>query len=367
MKTKMITLILLLALLFVPTASAHAQSPNGDDVFLLGQNYTLKSGETLDGSLAVVGGNALIEKDAVVNGDVVLVGGNLTITGDVSGNVAIIGGNLTISGKIDGDIAVVGGQAVLTKTADVNGDIATIGGQVDKDPDAKVSGNIVNNAPLTAIPGIPKIPAVPNIPNVPNVPEVPKVPAVPNVNLDFNPLWNVVKVLLRALAIAAIAMLLTLFLQPQLERVADAVTGQPLMAGSFGLLAVVVAPLVMLIMIVTLILIPVAIVVAFVIPLAWLFGMVAIGQEVGERFTKAINQTWAPVLSTGMGTFLLVLVGGFIGLIPCVGWLLPFLVGFIAVGGVAMTWFGTRSAPGSTPSSTSGPITSQVVEVPPAS
>jgi hypothetical protein len=365
----MITLILLLALLFVPTASAHAQSPNGDDVFLLGQNYTLSSDETLNGSLAVIGGNALIEKGAVVNGDVVVVGGNLTIDGDISGNVAIIGGNLTLSGKIDGDIAVVGGQAALTKTAEVNGDIATLGGQVDKDPGAKVSGDIVNNAPLTAIPGIPKIPGIPNIPNVPTVPDVPNVPNVPAVpnapdfSNVFNPIWSVVNVIWRALAIATIAMLLALFLQPQLERVADAVTRQPLMAGSFGLLAVVVTPIVMLIMVITLILIPVAILVAFVIPLAWLFGIVAIGQEVGERFTKAINQTWAPVLSTGMGTFLLVLVGGFIGLIPCLGWLLVLLIGFVAVGGVAMTLFGTRSAPGST----SGPITPQVVEVPPAS
>jgi hypothetical protein len=367
MKTKIVSFLLLLALLFVPTASAHAQTPNGGDVFLLGQNYTLSSDQTLNGSLAVVGGNATIEKGAVVNGDVVLVGGNLTITGDVSGNVAIIGGNLTISGKIDGDIAVVGGQAVLTKTADVNGDIATVGGQVQKDPDAKVSGNIVNNAPLAAIPGIPKIPGVPNVPSVPNVPNVPAVPNAPDFSNVFNPLWGIVNVIWRALAIGAIAMLLALFLQPQLERVADAVTRQPLMAGSFGLLAVVATPLVMLIMIVTLILIPVAILVAFVVPLAWLFGMVAIGQEVGERFTKAINQTWAPVLSTGMGTFLLVLVGGFIGLIPCVGWLVPFLVGFIAVGGVAMTWFGTRSAPGSISGTTSGPVTPMVVEVPPAS
>ena len=366
MKTKILTLLLLLALLFVPTASAHAQGTTGDDVFLLGQNYTLSSDETLDGSLAVIGGNALIEKGAVVNGDVVVVGGNLTIDGDISGNVAIIGGNLTLSGKIDGDIAVVGGQAALTKTAEVNGDIATLGGQVDKDPGAKVSGSIVNNAPLTTIPGIPNIPNVPNVPSVPDVPNAPNVPAVPKApdfSNVFNPIWSVVNVIWRAMAIAAIAMLLALFLQPQLERVADAVTRQPLMAGSFGLLAVVVTPIVMLIMVITLILIPVAILVAFVIPLAWLFGIVAIGQEVGERFTKAINQTWAPVLSTGMGTFLLVLVGGFIGLIPCLGWLMVLLIGFVAVGGVAMTLFGARSAPGSTPSS----ITPQVVEVPPAS
>jgi hypothetical protein len=353
MKTKLLTFILLLALLFVPVSSVHAQGPDGNDVFLLGQNYTLNSDETLNGSLAVIGGNALIEEGAVVNGDIVLIGGNLTLNGDVSGNLALIGGNLTISGKIDGDIAVIGGQAVLSETAEVNGDIATIGGQVEKDPDAKVSGDITNNAPLVDIPDIP------NVPNIPNAPDAPNVPNVPNVNVDVNPLWNALGVIWRALAVAAIGMLLTLFLQPQLERVADAITRQPVMAGSFGLLAIVVTPLAMLIMIVTLILIPVAIVVALLIPLAWLFGMVALGQEVGERFTKAINQIWAPVLSTGVGTFLLVLVAGFIGMIPCFGWLLAFIISLFAIGGVAMTWFGTRSAPGTG--------ISQPVDVPPAS
>jgi hypothetical protein len=156
-------------------------------------------------------------------------------------------------------------------------------------------------------------------------------------------------------------MLLTLFLQPQLERVADAVTTQPLLAGSFGLLTVIVAPLAILIMTVTLILIPVAIVAAMIVPLAWLFGMVALGQEVGERFTKAISQSWSPVLSTGFGTLLLMLVVGVIGLIPCVGWLLSFLVTLFALGGVAMTWFGTRPAPGRVTLPPTAPV-----EIPPA-
>ena len=241
MKTKLTTLILLLALLFLPTASVQAQSPDGNDVFLIGQNYTLKSDETLDGSLAVIGGNAVIEEDSTVNGDVVLIGGNLTINGDVSGNVAIIGGNLTISGAIDGDVAVVGGQSKLTETAKVDGDIATIGGQVEKEPGAEVSGEIVNNAPLFNIPDVPNVPNVPNVPDVPGVPNVPNAPDAPNFNVDVNPLWEVVNVIWRAIAVAAIGMLLTLFLQPQLERVADAITRQPLMAGSFGLLAVVVS------------------------------------------------------------------------------------------------------------------------------
>ncbi len=351
MKTKLTTIFLLLVLLLVPTNSVQAQEPGGD-VFLLGQNYTLESDETLDGSLAVIGGNVDIQKDATVNGDIALIGGNLKLDGNVNGNVALIGGNLTISGEIDGDIVLIGGQALLTETAVVNGDIVTMGGQVTQEPGAQVSGEIVNNAPPI------NIPDVPNIPNVPDVPGIPDIPNTPDVSVSVNPFWDVANVIGRALAVAAIGMLLTLFLQPQLERVGDTIARQPVLAGSFGLLTLVVAPLVFVILVVTLILIPVALIVAFVIPLAWLFGIIALGQEVGERFTNAINQTWAPVLATGFGTFLLLLVGGFVGLIPCVGWLLPFLVGLIAIGGVAMTWFGTRSAPGA--------MTPQV-EVPPAS
>jgi len=353
MKTKLTTFILLLALLFVPTASAHAQSSDSGDVFLLGQNYTLSSDETLDGSLAVVGGNVMIEEGATVNGDVAVIGGNLTIKGNINGDTAIIGGNLSLAGKIDGDIAVIGGQAALAETAVVDGDIATVGGQVQKETGAEVSGDITDNAPLV------DIPAIPSVPNVPNVPDAPDVPNVPDFNVNSNPLWEAIGVVLRALAVAAIGMLLTLFLQPQLERVSDAVIRQPILAGSFGLLAAVVTPLAILIMVVTLILIPVAIVVAMLVPLAWLFGMVALGGEVGERFTKAINQTWSPVFSTGFGTLLLVLVIGFIGMIPCVGWLLAFIVTLFALGGVVMTWFGTRSAPGN--------VISAPVEVPPAS
>ena len=345
MKTKLTTLFLLLALLLVPTSNAYAQGPGGD-VIRFGQNYTLESGETLNGSLVIIGGNANIKKDATVSKDVVLVGGNLTIDGNTGGSVVIIGGNLTISGTTGKDVVVIGGQVLLTKTASVKGNVVTMGGQVTKDPGAVVAGDIVNNAPPI------------EIPNIPNVPNVPNVPNTPNFNVTFNPLWQIANVFGRALAIAAIGMLLTLFLQPQLDRVGDTITRQPVLAGSFGLLTLVVAPFVFIILVVTLILIPVALILAFVIPLAWLFGIIAIGQEVGERFTKAISQNWAPVLSTGFGTFLLLLVGGFVGLIPCVGWLIPFLIGLIALGGVAMTWFGTRAAPGTMPPAVQVPAVS---------
>ena len=340
-KKNLIRLILIVGLFAVPFSTVYAQSSDDGDIVLFGQNYTLKEGERLNASIAVFGGNVTIEENAIVNGDIIIVGGNLDIDGEVDGDIAIIGGNVTVSGNTDGDMVLIGGQARLTETAFVDGDITTIGGNVQQEEGAEITGRITHNAPPVF--NAPNVPNVPNAPNPPNPPNPPNIPFVPDVNVRFNPFWEIASAFGQALVIAAIGMLLMLFLQPQLERTGNAMTSQPLIAGGFGLLTIIVVPIAIVIMAITIILIPVALIVAFLIPVAWLFGMVALGQEVGERFTNAINQTWAPVISTGFGTFILVLLTGLISLVPCVGWLAAGIVNLIALGGVAMTWFGTRS------------------------
>jgi uncharacterized membrane protein len=103
-----------------------------------------------------------------------------------------------------------------------------------------------------------------------------------------------------------------------------------------------VAPITLVILVVTLILIPVALAATILLVLAWLFGIVAFGMEVGDRFTKAIHQSWEPVLATGFGTFLLAIVIGTVNLVPCIGWLAGVLVGLIGLGAAVITMFGTR-------------------------
>lgn len=352
-KSMLKRILLLLALLFLPTASIQAQTSNNDDVVLFGQNYTLDEGETLNGSLAVFGGNIEIQEDAEVNGSIAIFGGNLSIEEGavINGDIAVFGGNLTVNSEINGDIVLFGGQAYLEAEALVDGDIATFGGQVTQAPDAKVTGEITNNTP-------PDI-DTPEVPGVPN-PNVPDVPNTPDVNVNINPFWNVAGKFGQAALIAVIGMLLTLFLQPQLDRTASALVRQPFISGSYGLLVFIALPVALLIMVVTLILIPVAAIVVLLVPLAWLFGIVALGQEVGDRFAKAINQVWAPILSTGFGTFLLLLVVGLMELIPCIGWIPSALVTLVSIGAAVMTVFGTRTPPGYMPA----PV---MDEVPPAS
>jgi hypothetical protein len=48
------------------------------------------------------------------------------------------------------------------------------------------------------------------------------------------------------------------------------------------------------------------------------------------------------VWTTGFGTFLLMLIVQGIGLVPCVGWLLPFLLGVVGIGAVVLAFFDAR-------------------------
>ena len=141
-------------------------------------------------------------------------------------------------------------------------------------------------------------------------------------------------------------MLLTAFLHPQIDRVAQAAIRQPFAAGSLGLLTVFLAPLAIVLLAITLILIPLALAAAILVALAWIFGVVALGQLVGDRLLQAMHRTWEPVLSAGFGALVLGIVLGASNQIPCVGWLTGVLIGLVGLGAATMTLFGTRAWPG---------------------
>ena len=315
---KIMVVFVCLAVLLLPTRSAHALSGPADGRVVIGQNYTLKSGDTLDGDLVVIGGEAAIETSARVNGDVVIIGGNLKLDGNVTGNAVVIGGLTSLSEK-----------------ASLGGDMVTVGGSLQRAEGAQIGGNVVTNLPPPTI----------QLPTAPQAVTPPTPPTPPTPKFDFGPVGKAAGVFFQALGLAALAMLLTIFLHPQLDRVAQAVVSQPFISGSIGLLTAFLAPITLVILVITLILIPVALAAVVLLVLAWLFGIIAFGMEVGDRFTKAIHQTWAPVLSAGFGTFLLAIVVGTVNLIPCIGWVAPLIIGFMGLGAAVITMFGTRPIP----------------------
>jgi hypothetical protein len=310
-KFRYVSLLLLLALLLVPASSVYAQGNgpgDGSGRVIFGTNFTLKSGDTFEGDLVLFGGNVTIEEGATLKG-----------------NLVVIGGQVKSNGKLDGDLVVVGGQVNLEKTAVVEGDVVTVGGQLQQEEGAKIKGEVVNNvAPQIDIPNGRVPPVIPGVPSVPAVPS-------PNINFNFSPFANMFMTLLVAVAGASFAMLLTLFWEPQIQRVGNILVTQPVMVGAVGLLAIVAG-----------IILALTIVPPVIVACAWLFGIVALGSEIGERLSEAVSKPWSSVLATGLGTFLLLLVGGSLGLIPCFGGLIQFVIGLMGIGATLISWFGTR-------------------------
>lgn len=321
-KFRTITFLLLLALLLLPTGSVYAQGPGpGSGRFMFGTNITIESGEPFDGDLVLFGGNVTVEADAELNGDLV-----------------VIGGNIVSDGTLNGDVVVVGGQIKLDATAVVSGDVVLVGGQIQRAEGAEIKGDLVNNvAPQIDIPNGNIPPVVPDVPDVPEVPGVPSVPSV--VNVDFNPFFEFGQVFVSSLLMAFLGILAALFFQERLDKVSNAVIAQPLMVGSIGLLSVIIGIALFL-----------TIIPVVALVFAWLFGMVAIGREIGERLGKALRQDWAVVLNAGLGTFLLMFMVGsiqavnnFSWIVGCFTWIIPAAIGLLAVGSVVVTRFGAQA------------------------
>jgi hypothetical protein len=231
-------------------------------------------------------------------------------------------------------VAITGGSASIGSAAHITGNLTTVAASLDRAEGSKVDGQIYNTATSWISNG--------ENSNIPQ-PIKPVVPVVPKIN--FDPFFSIMNGFGQSVGIAILAMLLMLFLAPHADRIAHAVIAQPLTAGGLGLLTVVVAPIAIILSVVTLILIPLAPIIVIALVAAAVFGWIALGYEVGQRFTKAIHQNWHPAFSAGLGTFALTLVAKILTGIPvlnCVGWLVPFLLSMAALGAVIMTRFGTQ-------------------------
>jgi len=317
---KIVSLVLLAMLVFVPLQSAVAKGTSFDGQVIFGQSFTLKNGETLTGDLLVFGGTATLDEGATVNGNVVLFGGSLVVNGEVSGDVAVTGGTVTIGAS-----------------AHIHGNLTTVGASLERAEGAQIDGQIFNTATSWVGNG--------NNGNNPVTPNTPATPVVPTVHVNFDPFGPLFNAFGQALGLAVLAMLVMLFLAPHADRVAHAVMAQPLTAGGLGLLTVIVAPITLILLTITLILIPVVAVAVVALFVAAVFGWIAVGYEIGQRFTAAIHKNWHPAFSAGLGVFALTLVASALTGIPvlnCVGWLVPFLLGLAGLGAVIMTRFGTR-------------------------
>ena len=302
-----LSLVLLVAFAFPSTVMAGGLY---DGKVIFGTDFTLESGETLDGELLVFGGNVTLEPDSRVTGDVVLFGGNVTSDGEIEGNLAVLGGNV-----------------ILKSQAVVQGDVILLGGNIQKQEGARVLGQEVSERSFD-------IPfdfhwVGPDF----------YWPSFGPASLAGQGLWF----LFRCFMLAALAMLVVLFLPEPTKRVAAAVVEQPVMAGGLGLLTAILTPIVLVLLVIFIITIPIAVLLVFAVIVAVIFGWIAIGLEVGYRLADIFKWDLHPAAAAGLGTFLFSVVVLGIGFVPCVGWTAQVIVSFLATGAILLTRFGSQS------------------------
>ena len=307
---------------------AYQQQSQSGDKLVIGGTYSLASGETLDGSLMILGGTARLDEGSTVEKD-----------------VSVIGGTISVNGLVKGDVSAVGGMVSIGKTGVVKGDVNTLAGQLDREDGAQIAGN-VNTGPAgpfsLVVPGTIQIPGLQNLPPI----TLPRDTNAPVVNVHFNPFWDGLWWLIRSFLWAALAVLFALFLPQRTERVAESVMKNPLVAGGMGCLTILIVPLILLVLLITICGIPFALIGAFGLWLAWVFGIIVVGFEIGKRLAVLMKADWALPVSAGIGTFVLTLVVNGVGAwVPCVGWMAPVVVGLVGLGSVLLTRFGSRVYP----------------------
>jgi len=295
-----LALLLAITLLAVPASALAAPiaQPAGDEV-IFGDSYTLAAGQVLDGNLVVFGGNVSIEAGATV-----------------LENLVVFGGNVELDGTVLGDLVVIGGNVDLRATAVVEGDLVNPGGNINRAPGAEVRGNLVTEFNFGWLRGMDGF----------------------RVGWGFNGAWQLIK----AVAMAAIALLVAFLVPDHLRRTSDSIVKNPVTAGGLGLLTLILTPFALVITIITCVLPPI---ILLVVGLASLFGWVALGFELGRRLALALHADWSLLIQVTLGTFLLTLAAGFITWIPCIGWLAGILLGAVGLGAALLTRFGTLKEP----------------------
>jgi cytoskeletal protein CcmA (bactofilin family) len=308
--------------------TGQQQQGQSGDKLIIGGTYSLASGETLDGSLLILGGSANLDQGSIVEKD-----------------VTVIGGTINVSGQVKGNVSAVGGMVSLGSSAVIGGDVNTLAGQMTRDDGARIAGqvNTGTTGPFSlVVPGTVQIPGFQNFPSI----TLPRNFNAPVVNVGFNPVMDGLWWLMRSFFWAALAVLVALFLSQRTGRVAESVIKSPLVAGGMGCLTILIVPLILLVLVITICGIPFALLGTFALWLAWGFGIIVIGYEMGKRLAQLLNADWAIPVSAGIGTFALTLgLNGIGALVPCVGWMAPATVGLVGLGAVLLTRFGSRVYP----------------------
>jgi hypothetical protein len=291
-------------------------------------------------------------------------GGDVTVAEDevIGDDVVVILGSAKVDGRVDGNVVAIGGSIHLGPKANVRGDVTSIGGGIERAAETVVSGQI-------------------------NEVRIAKPTFGPIVNLrpwrewhwlgdtvrnPFGGSFDLVATLVRVGLIGLLAALMVAVLPAPVRRVADRVAAEPWRAGFVGLAAqLLFVPLLVItvvVLAVSIIGIPLLLLVPFaviIVAVAFVLGFTgascAIGRWIGRLAGGGVTGLLSSLVVGLAVVFALTVIARFAGLaglpvrvvlgtVLVAGFFVEYVAWTVGLGGVLLSRFGRRDAPGAIPS-----------------
>jgi hypothetical protein len=325
-KRLLLVLVLVLLLTAVPVTTALAAPPFDD-------GQTVGSGEE-------------------INNDVILFNGDLAIEegGMVKGNVILFNGSVAVSGTVQGDLVLFNGDLEAEETAVVTGDCVVLNGSINDGSASGLGctnvGGLSDTFPLASLSrGLPA--AFSEGPG--------RDMRSPGAGESF--VGGLAGVIGRSLLFGLLAFAAIALAPAHMQQVQQTVRQKSVASGAVGFLTAVAVPsLALFLTILSAILLLVCIgIVGFALVFAMLaalgvaalFGWIAMGDLLGQWFSRRLNWAMSPALTAAVGTFLLTFGLGLFGLVPFVfgEGLVSMVILVVGLGAVALTKFGTQPYP----------------------
>jgi len=276
----------------------------------LAEDYVLSSGETYVGDILVIAGTATLEEGSILEG-----------------TLALIGGEATIAGFVDGDVIAMGGAVGLDSTAEITGDLAAVGAL------RRHAGAIVHG---TVIEGAEDSDALSKLSELAEERQL-DVASPPTAMATV---MNLARLLITFIAVVGVSILVTVLLPENTHSIGQVMTQSALLSLAVGVVTLLLTAVVLPLLVIICIGIPIALFLLLALVVVSILGWATAGRLVGCRVLGWVgSEEGRPAVVTLLGVGLLTALS----MVPCLGWALAVLALSWGIGAVILSRLGTRS------------------------
>jgi len=308
-RLRLITVLLVLVAclgLAMPVLAEGTDEP----LTYLAEDYVLSSGETYVGDILVIAGTATLEEGSILEG-----------------TLALIGGEATIAGFVDGDVIAMGGAVGLDSTAEITGDLAAVGAL------RRHAGAIVHG---TVIEGAEDSDALSKLSELAEERQL-DVASPPTAMATA---MNLARLLITFIAVVGVSILVTVLLPENTHNIGQVMTQSALLSLAVGVVTLLLTAVVLPLLVIICIGIPIALFLLLALVVVSILGWATAGRLVGCRVLGWVgSEEGRPAVVTLLGVGLLTALS----MVPCLGWALAVLALSWGIGAVILSRLGTRS------------------------